>query len=268
MTNLRLPAVLVFLAAIVAAGETYFVALDQGDHAIVVNAKTGKTKRESSWSQKETASAMASGGRKLMVNAIDGTRRVYSRKNNKTREVARNERACREVVAHPSHGWIAYTVEAPTQRRMKYIPRSIFLRDLDSGKEIELSKSVFFREFAWSPNGKILAISLDQSVLFVDQSGKTLRTVTSESIDKRLYAHGAYHLKWRPDSAAVACSIQFLGGRAAMPGAEPKPLYGDHELFIVPVTGDVVAHSLKPDVRVKPAGWVKVRVKKLTPKRR
>ena len=132
-----------------------------------------------------------------------------------------------------------------------------FVMDLKTGATMRLVEKRYIADHAWSHDGQRIAVSSDRRLFLFHAAGKLLRKVEYDAIDERLYAHAAHYILWRPDGNEVACQISFLGGRIAIEGEEITPIYGDHELFLVPVEGKVTAQTLPRDVWVKPIAWSK-----------
>ncbi|HEU4339447.1 MAG TPA: hypothetical protein VFS19_05220 [Planctomycetota bacterium] len=109
------------------------------------------------------------------------------------------------------------------------------LRAVDfSGKErkVVVEKTQILGH-SWSPKGDRLAVSLVQELRILDMpSGKTAHSIDYAAVNKKLYAHAAYGLVWKPDGSAIACTIQFLGGR--MMGTK---VFGDNRIFILSLDG-------------------------------
>lgn len=198
----------------------------------------------------------------------DGRRVLYITKDGRTWQVAsmgldggdvRIERALparsRKPDVSPDGTRVAYHVEG--EGWGKGTRDNFFVMDIVSGKPTRIGERGYIGGFAWSPDGKRIAVATEKSVSLYDVSGKRLRAAAYAAIDQRLYAHAGRFLLWRPDGKEVACRISFLGGRAAMPGHGPKPIYGDHELFFVPVAGAVRTVTVPRDAWVKPVAWTR-----------
>jgi Tol biopolymer transport system component len=128
-------------------------------------------------------------------------------------------------------GRIAY-IELHSERS-KLPPSTLRTMDLagrDSKVLIEKSQML---GHAWSPKGDRIACSLVQELRVLEvPSGKTVKSFKLEEVHKDLYAHAAYRTIWRPDGGAIACTVQFLGGRT-----EQADDFGDDKLFIFPMDG-------------------------------
>jgi Tol biopolymer transport system component len=102
-----------------------------------------------------------------------------------------------------------------------------------------IAKDVRLVELEWSPDGSTIAYSECGSLVFYHmKSGKTEEIVFKE-IDPRLDSNAAGKVTWRPDSRAVACGIMFMGGRTASVGQPTDSIFGDDELFVIPLQGKV-----------------------------
>ena len=150
---------------------------------------------------------------------------------------------------------VAYHVEGKAWG--KSTADDFFVMDLKTGATMRLVEKRYIADHAWSHDGQRIAVSSDGRLFLFHAAGKLLRKVEYDAIDERLYAHAAHHLLWRPDGNEVACQISFLGGRIVIEGEETTPIYGDHELFLVPVEGEVRVQTLPRDVWVKPIAWSK-----------
>lgn len=116
------------------------------------------------------------------------------------------------------------------ESREKAQPSDLVVSD---GKSLRiLVENAFVSDFACSPDGKTLAYGRIGALVFHDLATDQSRSVAYQEISDKLYAHGAYTLRWRPDGKAVACRIEFLGGRTS--GAV---VFGDSEVFVIPLEG-------------------------------
>jgi hypothetical protein len=115
----------------------------------------------------------------------------------------------------------------------KLPPSTLRIMDLAGRDSKALIEKTQMLGQAWSPKGDRIACSLVQELRILEvPSGKTVKSFKFQDIHKDLYAHAAYGLLWRPDGGAIACTIQFLGGR--MVGAK---VYGDDQIFVLPFEG-------------------------------
>jgi dipeptidyl aminopeptidase/acylaminoacyl peptidase len=131
----------------------------------------------------------------------------------------------------PGGDLIAYLEEH--ESREKLPPSSLRIMDLAGRNSKVLLEKAQILQHAWDPKGKRIACSVVAELRILEvPSGKPVRTFKFEDIHKDLYAHAAYGVLWRPDGGAIACTIQFLGGR--MEGAE---VFGDDQLFVLPFEG-------------------------------
>ena len=132
-------------------------------------------------------------------------------------------------------GTIAYLTERGRDGKATLVDLLI----VKGGKANPIVKNTAMTEFAWSPDSNKIAYSSHGELITVDiATKKTVSTRTYESIDKRLYAHHADALAWRPDGKAIAATIQFSGGREFKMGETPPPMFGEHAVFIIPAEGE------------------------------
>ena len=114
-------------------------------------------------------------------------------------------------------------------------------------------KDDYVHGYAWSSDGKKIAVSThDRLAFYKVGEAQPFKTLVCSSIDKRLYAHAATNMIWRPDDKAIACNIGFLGGRT-----EGTVVYGDHQLFVIPLEGKPRALELPFDVNRRPQRWAR-----------
>ena len=111
---------------------------------------------------------------------------------------------------------------------------------VDDGKQRRtLLEDRFIHEIAPSPDGKRLAVAHGVKISVLDvASGSEVVSWDTESIEPRLYSHAGRHLSWRPDGKAIACRIEFLGGRFARPGEEFAAIFGDYQVFVLRLGGE------------------------------
>ncbi|MEE8104135.1 MAG: hypothetical protein V3T86_01220 [Planctomycetota bacterium] len=265
MRNLSLafapiPVVLIAIAALgqePAESDRWHVELPAGKATLLVDPEMSAT------SVRERAPAKApkqdrwAGGEKIQLENLAGVNQLVTGRDKRTpsKPLTKEKKSIRMFRAGPVGRVLAYAIDGTTAKRMKASPRDLVLLDLETGARLELLTGKHIMDFAFSPDGKVLAVSHSTQIDFYDRAGKLLRTLAAKQIDKRMYSHGAHHILWRPDSAAIACAIQFLGGRVAIAGEEPTPIYGDHQLFIVPLKGAVKAIDLPENAWVKPVAW-------------
>jgi Tol biopolymer transport system component len=131
-------------------------------------------------------------------------------------------------------GRLAYLVLQ--ERKTKLQPADLVVTDIDNVNkrhEDAVVRNVFINTYGWSPDGKTIAYSTYGSLVFHDLTTGKQQTVAYPDVDPRLKSHAAMTLAWRPDNKAVACTIQFLGGRQ-----QGGPMiFGDHEVFVIPRDG-------------------------------
>lgn len=118
------------------------------------------------------------------------------------------------------------------------------------GDVMRLSKGQFdtvlpdadVRSLALSPDGRHLSVGRIGRITIYDMTEprKVVREIAFPEIDEKLYAHLAGVMAWRPDGKQLVARITFAGGRmVADLNAEPEPMAGDRQLFIIPLEGKV-----------------------------
>lgn len=137
----------------------------------------------------------------------------------------------RDPSVSPGGDRIAYLELHP--ERSKLPPSTLRTMNLEGKDSKVLIEKTQILGHAWSPKGDRLAASLVQELRVLElPSGKAVHAFKFEDIHKDLHAHAAHGVMWRPDGGAIACTIQFLGGR--MEGAV---VFGDDQLFVLPFVG-------------------------------
>lgn len=96
-----------------------------------------------------------------------------------------------------------------------------------------LVQNMVFASYLWSPDGKLIAYSKPNALVFHDVASGQEKEVALTDIDERLRNHAVVWLSWNPQSQAVVCGMVFWGGRMAR---GPKML-GDEEVFVIPREG-------------------------------
>jgi RNA polymerase sigma factor (sigma-70 family) len=114
-----------------------------------------------------------------------------------------------------------------------------------------LVKDAVITDYAWSPDGKVVAYGMPGTLVFHEVGSGKAQEVVFRDIDRRLDGHAALLICWSPDGRAVACSIVFWGGRQQ---GGPKML-GDDELFVIPRTGK--ASWFEPGEKALRIEWIK-----------
>jgi hypothetical protein len=138
-------------------------------------------------------------------------------------------------------GRIAYLVYHP--RRGKLQPADLLVTTVAAldpradgihPKPAVVARGVYVSTFAWSPDGRSIAYATLGALVFHDlATGREQVIDFKADVDRRLDSHTAFALAWRPDGRAVACTIQFLGGRQL----GGPPIFGDGEVFVLPRDG-------------------------------
>ncbi len=152
----------------------------------------------------------------------------------------------------PKENKVAYrALKKPV--RTKGRRSDLVILDLDTGQIDVQVKDDYVHGYAWSSDGKKIAVSThDRLAFYKVGEAQPFKTLVCSSIDKRLYAHAATNMIWRPDDKAIACNIGFLGGRT-----EGTVVYGDHQLFVIPLEGKPRALELPFDVNRRPQRWAR-----------
>jgi dipeptidyl aminopeptidase/acylaminoacyl peptidase len=131
----------------------------------------------------------------------------------------------------PNAELIAYREEHAAREKL---PPST-LRTIDfSGRnsKVVLEKTPMLGH-AWAPKGDRIAVSLVQELRILEvPSARAVKSFKFGDVHKDLYSHAAHAMKWRPDGQAIACTIEFLGGRT-----EGAKIFGDEQVFILPIEG-------------------------------
>lgn len=131
----------------------------------------------------------------------------------------------------PAGDRIAYQEQHPESSKLP--PATLRIMDMAGRDSKALIEKTQMLGHAWSPKGDRIAVSLVQELRILEiPSGKTAKSFKFEDVHKDLYAHSAYGMTWRPDGGAIACTIQFLGGRKM--GAVA---FGDDQIFVLPFEG-------------------------------
>lgn len=133
-------------------------------------------------------------------------------------------------------GSIAYLVL--TDRKGKQSIIDLIVKT--DGEQKTIVSGEHITALAWSPSGDRLAWSTHGKIAIHSiKTGENATIDFMKSIDEQLYAHHARAIAWRPDGAALAAVINFSGGRAAPMNAGPDyewpPIFGDREIFIIPL---------------------------------
>ena len=164
----------------------------------------------------------------------------------------------------PNGNRLAYIVRVPLPRGGKGWRGDIVVHDLDASTRTVIAKNLHMPSVSWSPDGKRLAVGAIGS-LRIHEGTKVVTHVDLPKADKRLHAHIAGALVWRPDGRELVCSITFAGGRAAIvrddatgkKAADFDRIYGDHELFFLTPDGKLRAIEVPKGVSVRPHRWAR-----------
>ena len=117
------------------------------------------------------------------------------------------------------------------QRDGKIQPADLVI-GFDGDRDVIVEKT-YVSEFAWSPDGRKIAIATSSELLFFDMSNMSQQIVTYVEKDDRLFAHAARKIQWNPTGDKVSCRINFLGGRIGS-----TSIFGDHQVFLISTDGD------------------------------
>lgn len=254
------PVVLIAIAALAqepADTDRWHVEVPADKHALLVDPEMSATSVRERAPAKAPEQDRFTGGEKVQLENLAGVNQLVTGRDAKapSKPLTKEKKSIRMFRVGPVGRVLAYAIDGTTAKRMKASPRDLVLLNLETGARLELLTGKHIIDFAFSPDGKVLAVSHSTQIDFYDSAGKRMRTLATKEIDKRMYFHGASHMLWRPDSAAIACAIQFLGGRVAIGGNAPDPIYGDHQLFIVSLKGTVKTIDLPKNAWVKPVAW-------------
>jgi Tol biopolymer transport system component len=166
-----------------------------------------------------------SGGSQVYVMDADGAN---------VRQLTREPIAA-EMPKLASDGRLAYV--RLREERCKLCLMDLIVRDGAATRAI-IKKPQWYSDYAWNPDGKIIAYGRLGSLVFHDlATGKEREIQFRRDINRDLYHHGAFNLAWRPDGQAIACSIEFVGGRGVRAGEKPTRILGDEEIFVIPREG-------------------------------
>jgi len=105
----------------------------------------------------------------------------------------------------------------------------LVLLDLETRKVTVVREKSVIHGFAWSPDGRKLAVGAVGNVTLMDAAtAKALTTWKLTDVDERLSNHGPTHLVFHPGGEWIATRCVFVGGREA--GTE---IFGDHKLILL-----------------------------------
>lgn len=148
------------------------------------------------------------------------------------------------------------TPRPPAQRQgMRTRDLDVSILDLDTEAVRTLVGDVFTADAAWSPDGTKVVCGVDSTVKVFDAAtGGLLRSWESDEIHESAHAHGAHDFLWRPDNAAIACKLTFLGQTAVLQGGEPPKMFGDDEVFVLGLDGSATTLAPPADDELR-AAW-------------
>jgi Tol biopolymer transport system component len=106
-----------------------------------------------------------------------------------------------------------------------------------NGAHETIVKQKSISEYAFSTDGKKLAYSDHGNLVIVDLASGKSESRHFQTIDKRLNSFHATSLAWHPDGRTIAATLHFSGGRSADENGEIKPLFGEQEVFVIPLDG-------------------------------
>lgn len=148
-------------------------------------------------------------------------------------------------------GRIAYLVERGREGKAALVDLMIFA---DSSRKPAI-QSAHISEHAFSPDGKRIAYSTyhELGILNLETGERTVRDF--KTFDDRLNAYHASCLAWRPDGQAIAAVLHFSGGVLVNPDEEPQPMFGEREVFVLPIDEKGAAIVFTLDEGVLSVQW-------------
>ncbi|HEX2475673.1 MAG TPA: hypothetical protein VHK01_13060 [Lacipirellulaceae bacterium] len=143
------------------------------------------------------------------------------------------------------------------EEQCKFCKMNLIVRDRAGSRAI-VKKPQWYTDFAWSPEGTMIAYSTIGSLVFHDLATRKESEIQFQrDIHRDLYFHGASNVAWRPDGQGIACSIHFVGGRRVRVGEEFTKMLGDEEIFIIPLKGRPTWFTTQLEVAYLPLRWVR-----------
>ena len=142
--------------------------------------------------------------------------------------------AARHPALRPDGKVLAYFRWSEKRGSGKQRRADLVVRELATGKESVLVPNSHLHDVSWSPDGKLLAVSMPGSLtLFAPADNERKNAWTLQKIDARLFAHAPSGMVWDKTGTRIAMRFTFLGGRTAVAGGEPTEVFGDRQLFIL-----------------------------------
>lgn len=145
------------------------------------------------------------------------------------RQMTTEKQGVGKTVKYGPDGRIAYlALHEPLYKLGK---SDLILMDGDKSKTV--ARAMEITDFAWHPDGNSVVYAVVGRFVFHDLANDAKTVVQFLDIDKRLDAHGAFDIRWRPDKDSITCRIGSIRGKFS---GSPKE-FGDDEQFIITRAG-------------------------------
>jgi dipeptidyl aminopeptidase/acylaminoacyl peptidase len=106
---------------------------------------------------------------------------------------------------------------------------------LDRDRRTAVVQGELVSDHAWSPDGAQIAFSTTGELIVLDLATKQRTVFRYADMDDRLFNHHAESMDWKDDGTAIVCRLVFSGGRSITGPGDDASLFGDREVFIIPV---------------------------------